>query len=394
MISFSPKIVTQGLVFHFDADNEKSFPGAPTTNIIPDIDLSNYNNVPSHVTTDLVDTGLKYRGARLWKQTLTPTTSTGVSYLTNANNPGIGIYHSMSTTLVGGTYVGFSLFFKPMTAMYSSPIFTAYSNIAGWQSTDHYDTMNDGWFRANVIWNNGSTLGDSKYWAINPLTATISVPQVIYWAAPFRENQGYTNFVSPYSANSRGVSTSCINLASGGSIDLTNATYDSAGKIIFNGATSYLSAASIVSGLQMGTLECWVKFNSFGSDQDTPIGIGNAGGGKWRIDVYNNGSVAADFWTDGNATSATGLVTTGKWFHLVSTYDGANKCIYINGTLRASAIASRATAVNAATVQISGYTPGGYIVDGFIPIARVYNRALSALEVLQNFNTTRSKFGM
>jgi hypothetical protein len=37
---------------------------------------------------------------------------------------------------------------------------------------------------------------------------------------------------------------------------------------------------------------------------------------------------------------------------------------------------------------------GGYYWDGFISIARIYTKALSAAEVLQNYNANKGRYGL
>jgi hypothetical protein len=191
----SPQIPLDGLVLAVDAANPQSFRGIPTTNLIANAELSIYNNVPGNVSVNLVSTSETYKGVTVWKQTLTALDSTGVSYLSNGNNPGIGTVIWGAGGGLANRYTGHSIFFKPTVAMHSSPIFTQYSNIPGWQSCCNYDDMGDGWFRANVIWFDTVTRTDGKFWAINPLSSTINVPIDIYWAGPFKEDRNDSQVV-------------------------------------------------------------------------------------------------------------------------------------------------------------------------------------------------------
>lgn len=47
----------------------------------------------------------------------------------------------MGGNLTAGNTYGFSIYFKPTVPMTSNPIFTAYSNIPGRQSSDQYEDM-------------------------------------------------------------------------------------------------------------------------------------------------------------------------------------------------------------------------------------------------------------
>jgi len=153
----------------------------------------------------------------------------------------------------------------------------------------------------------------------------------------------------------------------------------------FDGNNDYVSATPPVVGMTQGTMESWVKFDSLGPGVQTPMGIGNAGAGKWRIDVYADGTAVADFWLDGNATSASGVIVAGVFYHLAATFDGTTKRMYVNGRQVASAV-SAVTAVNASTVQISGYTPGGYIVNGLIDHVRIFNYARTPAQIAYDYN--------
>ena len=84
-MSGGPNVVSNGLILSFDAANIKSYKGVPTTNLLADASLFIYNNVPAHVTVALTQTSDTYRGVPIWKETLTPTTATGVSYLTSGS---------------------------------------------------------------------------------------------------------------------------------------------------------------------------------------------------------------------------------------------------------------------------------------------------------------------
>jgi len=36
----------------------------------------------------------------------------------------------------------------------------------------------------------------------------------------------------------------------------------------------------------------------------------------------------------------------------------------------------------------------GNLIDGDVPLVRIYSRALNAAEVLQNYNATKSRYGL
>ena len=92
-------------------------------------------------------------------------------------------------------------------------------------------------------------------------------------------------------------------------------------------------------------------------------------------------------------TTATYLNTT-DYFMLAGTYNSVDKKIYINGVERATAAQNGTVSTNAGGMQIGAYVTNGYFFNGNIAVVAVYNRALSAAEVEQNFEALRSRFGI
>ena len=92
----------------------------------------------------------------------------------------------------------------------------------------------------------------------------------------------------------------------------------------------------------------------------------------------------------------TGLTGIGTWVNITGTYDENYRKIYINGNLITSAADNRklATASGNFTLGAENYTQTNYPLTGKIPITLVYNRALTAAEVLQNYNALKDRFGL
>ena len=397
-INYNPTIVQSGLLMHYDMNNvKKSFLGAATTNLSAGVSLSVYNNVGSDVTTTVASTTETYLGATVWKQILTPITATGVSYLTAGNNPGLGVVTSGGGG-TGGTYTGHSIFFKPTVPMHSSPIFTQYSNITGWQSTNLYDNMGDGWYRANVIWYNASTLSDGKYWAINPLSATLNVPITIYWAGPFKESQNYSTFVSPYTNTSRASTGVVVDLTGSTTWTANNLTYNAVGSFSFNGSSSWLeSPTSSLYDLQAFTMESWC--NPTATTQNGFLF--EKGQVNTQYSNFFNGDGTFIFRTMGLSSQDTtftsaSYVTANAWNHIVCTYGGGTKTIYVNGVQVAQTTGITGNLPTGQTNQYIGkYGAAGnnYPFSGQIGVSRIYNRALTSAEVVQNFTAHRGRYG-
>ena len=100
-----------------------------------------------------------------------------------------------------------------------------------------------------------------------------------------------------------------------------------------------------------------------------------------------------------------GISTTdvlNKFHHIVGTYDGTHAKIYHNTVLKqtvtntnniTNTTSTTSIGVRRGTYQQNGFTSNNAFI-GEIPIARIYNKALSASEVKQNFEASRSRVGL
>ena len=80
--------------------------------------------------------------------------------------------------------------------------------------------------------------------------------------------------------------------------------------------------------------------------------------------------------------SSFGSIPAGSWSHLVATYDGTNLNAYLNGVLASSAASAKPTASVIPLYIGSDGTISGRYLNGAVEDVRIWNRALSAAEVL------------
>ena len=107
--------------------------------------------------------------------------------------------------------------------------------------------------------------------------------------------------------------------------------------------------------------------------------------------MYNNSASQGQQ----GATTAAGAINWGTWNHLVGVYDDSAQALYtyVNGTLLATRTSTPSTSYSVSTHAISGTAFGGE-VNGRISVVRHYNIALSASQILQNFNAYRGRYGI
>ena len=106
--------------------------------------------------------------------------------------------------------------------------------------------------------------------------------------------------------------------------------------------------------------------------------------------LYLLGTQSAD---TNNFTITGGSISAGNWYQAVATIDGATATLYVDGSQVATT--TKAFTIGSwsgnATIGRRGALSQSY-ANAQIAVVRVYNKALTAAEVLSNYNTTKSRF--
>jgi len=101
-------------------------------------------------------------------------------------------------------------------------------------------------------------------------------------------------------------------------------------------------------------------------------------------------------------TPSTLTISANTWYHVVAVYDRTDKlALYINGNFDSSTTITQFIADDfqaSHIFRIGSYSDASnnaaYFLGGSIPLLQIYNRVLSATEILQNYNATRKRFGL
>jgi hypothetical protein len=83
-------------------------------------------------------------------------------------------------------------------------------------------------------------------------------------------------------------------------------------------------------------------------------------------------------------------LTDGAWHMIACVRQGSTQTIYGDGSSNNASSTGSTSALSTQVFSISGFTS----FAGSIPIIQIYNRALSATEIQQNFNALKSRFGL
>jgi hypothetical protein len=117
-------------------------------------------------------------------------------------------------------------------------------------------------------------------------------------------------------------------------------------------------------------------------------------GVRMRTETGNNFGFYASDGTNNIADSGTFPLTANAWNHIVLTTDGANFKRYIDGALVDTDVAGTAltTFANADSLYIGSEQTNASLAQSRIAQPRIYNRALTASEVLRNYNSGKNTY--
>ncbi len=153
----------------------------------------------------------------------------------------------------------------------------------------------------------------------------------------------------------------------------------------FNGTSSCINlGTSATLRPQDGTYTAWVKLSSLPSDGNVGGDIFSNYSGNSKgmfLSILSSGYVQLRPHPSGTVNSAA-TISVGQWYHVVGTIEGTATKVYINGVLSNSSSGTY-TPPDAMNASIGCWVDiGVFYFPGLIDDVRVYNRALSAAEIL------------
>jgi|688.fasta_scaffold470202_3 hypothetical protein len=237
------------------------------------------------------------------------------------------------------------------------------------------------------------------------------------WRGPNITKDGLLIYLDPSSPNSyyqlQGGTTLKDISGNGNNGSLVNTpTFSTTvgGMFTFNGTNQYINCGnSATLQITQGTISTWIRATNGNSSFRGIVTKQNA----WGLFLYNNVLIAFD-WGNYLATCpscninagirSTGInLGTNTWTNVTMTFTqtvgtvlpgppNSNVIIYVNGlpVLTTTTLNSAQTA----PIQFGWANFTGQYLVGSIAQGLIYNRVLTPTEVLQNYNATRSRFGI
>ena len=406
-----PDIVTDGLVFGYDThDYSRFYNGPATTNHLLSLTQSWGNTIRTNgkAVAGTEEVNIPTIGKRTVKY---------VEYYNNYNNgndlgccPNLFNYHSGGTVpLVGNQSYTYSIVYKH-TGGYTHPNFlyryrykadSTYIGEGGLHSTARRTHLGDGWYHA---WGSWTTDADANYGRFYSFLYNYGTDVERFYVAAIslvKNNSGATHLIIPPNLllepnTSISTTQSIIDLKKTTDINVANNSFDSTGQPTLDGTDDYIYPNNITNGSGLTSITAEFVVKASANNKNIIKSNSNAillhyGGAGFYLNSTDNTTSGYLGW-NGKLTGGTGV-----YEHLVATYDGTTMKLYVNGepTGTTRAYSAGSTGV---LKDLNGVVIGGYFnstqpyFNGDMPIAKIYNKALPAEEVKQNFNAYRKRF--
>lgn len=179
------------------------------------------------------------------------------------------------------------------------------------------------------------------------------------------------------------------------------------GTIVFDGVNDFVTGSSNIPLGSQVTIGTWIRHTSLPASINRYLTVGTLVGGSVtetaviRHDGNSSGNPGAigqlHFYvrTSGTikAVRVNNSLVTGSWYYTVGTWDGTTMRLYKNGLQVTSSVPGgtlNATNINYWVSAVTNVEP----MSGSIANVQIYTRALTADEVLQNYNANKSRFGL
>lgn len=391
-VNNGPQIVRTGLVLNLDAGNGKSY----STNRFQSLGSG---TVTENVTFAINGTGTFQRvafGTVIGGYTVRPN-DVVYSYALGV----LGChYHGNSAPIPAGSYATFSFDYL-VTGATTYPIADLLATFEGVASgaTATANSLQNVWQRRSFTSAIISTSGNMNMYLYPGACGSqrLADSGTIYYRNPKVEITNVDTGNSTFSSTSNiGLWYDLSGNGRNGTLNGPTSNVSNKGNILFNGSSDYVTGigSSIVpTSTAPYTVSVWCYRNTNNSSykellaQWTSANSGNS----FFFGFQNSDVRFTDNW---NPITVAGAGNTNVWMNLVGVYTVSNAFIYLNGVLAATKGSGFTyTGTGPLIIGRQGELNGEYF-DGRISNVLIYNRALSAAEVSQNYEATKTRFGL
>ncbi len=245
-----------------------------------------------------------------------------------------------------------------------------------------------------------AVLGPVGVWTKHSMTFTPTNPNCISYWFPSSGNMKVDlaniqyeagSVANNFVAGTRSTTEVIKDLSSINTFTANSLTYASNSTFSFNGSNDKitLNTNTLISGNSDYTID--VAFKT--SANSTDYIFGNYGSANTAGLEYYVWQSKLNNYISGNTQSATTL-NVGQWYIASVTRSGSTITHYLNGVLDGSSTNTASISTNNPFTIGNGHDYTSEAFGGTIGAIKVYNRALSAAEVKQNFSALRGRYGI
>jgi hypothetical protein len=367
----------ENLIFGYDlGDTINSYKGEPTENLL--IGLSGHGG-------SWVLQSTKYNKLDVYRNTVTsPSTF---------NNFGFRSTTAINLNQTGVKFITISFFANIITS--PGPL-TGYVTIQYTDST----TQNHFWSYTPSGWESSNLLVWKRIVGRVTLNSTKTPAQIVQWYV-YRDNAtaGMMDVAgiqieqklnpTQYTQTARSSTQSLLDLTGESIIDLSSVSFDSNSQMTFDGTDDVINLSGPTIPSSKGSIEMIVSREGTISNSFIYAKVADSTN---RYYVRQVDSTKFDA-VRGNplASASFGTLDLGVYYHLTMVWDDTIVYAYKNGVLQNST-----TYTNPGTPATGGqlgYGPGSYC-NIKLPLLKMYDRALTATEVLANYRSVKNRFNI
>jgi hypothetical protein len=170
------------------------------------------------------------------------------------------------------------------------------------------------------------------------------------------------------------------------------------GSLVFDGVDDYvnISNASALNPSYV-SVSCWVRFNNNNTPRQLIAKRNTFEQGSYWLYVSESNQIMWDTYQNNIQNRQIHIFNflSNVWYNVSATYSSSQKIIYVNGNAVSSISGGNQLTSASTDIRIGADTSSfQYLLNGNISQVSIYNRALTAAEIQQNFNATRSRFGI
>jgi len=173
------------------------------------------------------------------------------------------------------------------------------------------------------------------------------------------------------------------------------------GYFSFDGTNDFIPVGSLGTFYNQGSISFWIKFSDVSASIRNPFSTNYGTANNVNVLRFETGEVSGSLraWFGNDSGTFSGLyysnVLTNVWYHIFLTWNQSSTNVsgYTNGVFDNSNSSWSNWPSTFANIGLGiGYS--GRYFSGNISQVSIYNRALSAQEVKQNYNATKKRYGL